>query len=213
LIAQQQQAYGPTIVSTNSPPRLHPLDPEASTSKRGLSPSDDPPAKKQKQKKSRPAKDPSAKRETSAIFVTNLPLGEGETTVERLQETFSKAGLIMEDGDGEARVKLYYEKAEEGKRPKFKGEALIVYLQSDSVTLATQLFDDTYLVIGRGTGPGGRDVLADSDGTMKVNKAVWESKASATVKKDAPVVLSGTGIKKVDIEKQKMGKRREKLKA
>lgn len=148
--------------------------------------------------------------------MTHLPLTEGHTTVERLQETFSKAGVVMEDGDGEARIKLYYHPLGPGeKKPRFKGEALIVYLQPASVELAVRLFDDTHLVIGRGTGAGGRDVLADGEGTMKVSKAVWESKSSVTttVVKGEEKELGGTGIKKIDLEKQKMGRRREKLKA
>ncbi|KAK4046717.1 hypothetical protein OIO90_006470 [Microbotryomycetes sp. JL221] len=91
---------------------------------------------------------------TRAIFVTQLP---PTTTVDQLQSTFSKAGLIMEDADGQPRIKLYKDDA----TGHFKGEALIVYLQDASVELATRLFDETELVLGSG------------QGVMKVKKAEW----------------------------------------
>ncbi|KAK4047460.1 hypothetical protein OIV83_005372 [Microbotryomycetes sp. JL201] len=88
-----------------------------------------------------------------AVFVSQLPL---TATVDQIKSVFSKAGLIMEDADGEPRIKMY--KDDKGL---FKGEALVVYLQEASVDLATRLLDETELELGSG------------QGVMKVKKAEW----------------------------------------
>ncbi|GAA5871612.1 hypothetical protein JCM3774_006311 [Rhodotorula dairenensis] len=104
----------------------------------------------------KPAKKP---RGNTAVFVSRLP---ESTTVSQLSETFSKAGLILEDAAGEPKIKLYRD--ENGK---FKGEALIVYLQEASVELACRLFDETELVLGSG------------DGVMSVKVAEWDNSKKA----------------------------------
>lgn len=103
----------------------------------------------------KPAKKP---RGNTAVFVSHLP---ESTTVSQLSETFSKAGLILEDAAGEPKIKLYRD--ENGH---FKGEALVVYLQEASVELACRLFDETELVLGSG------------DGVMSVKVAQWDSNSS-----------------------------------
>lgn len=103
----------------------------------------------------KPAKKP---RGNTAVFVSHLP---ESTTVSQLSETFSKAGLILEDAAGEPKIKLYCD--ENGH---FKGEALIVYLQEASVELACRLFDETELVLGSG------------DGVMSVKVAQWDNSSS-----------------------------------
>ena len=109
----------------------------------------------------KPAKKP---RGNTAVFVSHLP---ESTTVSQLSETFSKAGLILEDAAGEPKIKLYRD--ENGH---FKGEALIVYLQEASVELACRLFDETELVLGSG------------DGVMSVKVAQWDN-SSSSKKSDA----------------------------
>ena len=104
---------------------------------------------------------------------------------------FSKAGLILEDAEGEPKIKLY--KDEKGR---FKGEALVVYLKEESVELATRLFDETELVLGSG------------EGEMRVKKAEWEKKAEGEGNEEGKKVNGG----KKDQEKQKAGRRAEKLK-
>lgn len=94
-------------------------------------------------------------RGNTAVFVSSLPQS---TTASQLVETFSKAGLILEDVNGEPKVKLY--KDADGR---FKGEALIVYLQEASVELACRLFDETELVLGSG------------EGTISVKEAQWDN--------------------------------------
>lgn len=104
----------------------------------------------------KPAKKP---RGNTAVFVSHLP---ESTTVSQLFETFSKAGLILEDAAGEPKIKLYRDQS-----GKFKGEALIVYLQEASVELACRLFDETELLLGSG------------DGVMSVKVAEWDNSKKA----------------------------------
>ncbi|KAM0790370.1 hypothetical protein ACM66B_003252 [Microbotryomycetes sp. NB124-2] len=92
-------------------------------------------------------------KQSRAVFVSQLPLS---ATTDQIKQVFSKAGLIMEDADGEPRIKLY--KDDKGL---FKGEALVVYLQEASVELAEKLLDETELELGSG------------QGAMKVKKAEW----------------------------------------
>ncbi|POY75486.1 hypothetical protein BMF94_1388 [Rhodotorula taiwanensis] len=117
----------------------------------------------------KPAKKP---RGNTAVFVSHLPKS---TTVSQLSETFSKAGLILEDTEGEPKIKLYRDD-----RGDFKGEALIVYLQEASVQLACRLFDETELVLGSG------------DGVMSVKVAEWDSSKQNKKKGDSAARAAGT---------------------
>lgn len=79
----------------------------------------------------------------TAIYVTGLPK---DTTFNEVVSFFSKCGIIMDEiSTGKPRVKLY---AEEGDSEALKGDALIVYLREESVTLACQLFDDCDFRLG-----------------------------------------------------------------
>ncbi|GAA6019170.1 hypothetical protein JCM8202_000920 [Rhodotorula sphaerocarpa] len=120
----------------------------------------------------KPAKKP---RGNTAVFVSNLP---ASTTVDQLSETFSKAGLILEDVSGEPKIKMYRD--ENGR---FKGEALVVYLQEASVELACRLLDETELVLGSG------------DGVMSVKVAEWDNskKAAGNDKKEGAAGAGGKG--------------------
>jgi len=95
----------------------------------------------------------------TAVWVSQLPQS---ATQHQLKQVFSKAGLILEDAEGDPRIKLYYDDHQN-----FKGDALIVYLQAESVELAVRLFDDTELVLGSG------------EGNMSVKKAEWDKKKAA----------------------------------
>ncbi|GJN94356.1 hypothetical protein Rhopal_007430-T1 [Rhodotorula paludigena] len=142
----------------------------------------------------KPAKKPRA---NTAVFVSKLP---DSTTVDQLVSTFSKAGLILEDVNGDPKVKLYKDDA-----GRFKGEALIVYLQEASVELACRLFDETELELGSGAG------------TMSVKVAQWDN--SSKDKEKEKVVgegdkgegtSSGNGASKkgkTDQEKARLGKK------
>jgi HIV Tat-specific factor 1 len=149
----------------------------------------DDPSNSNKSKKPRPAK--SAPRNT-AVFISHLP---ASTTPSLLASVFSKAGLILEDANGDARIKLY--KDEHGN---FKGEALVVYLKEESVELAVRLLDETELVLGSG------------QGDMRVKKAEWEKKdpLDGEGKKEEGGKSKGNG--KSELEKQQAGRRAGKLK-
>jgi HIV Tat-specific factor 1 len=110
--------------------------------------------------------------------------------------------MILQDGNGDPRIKLYMDD-----KGKFKGEALVVFLQEESVGLAEQLMDDTELRLGEG---GYR---------MVVKKAEWSHKAA----NDAEARTTegprgggggggGRGRKNIDPEKQKAQRRAEKQK-
>ncbi|KIJ39912.1 hypothetical protein M422DRAFT_780920 [Sphaerobolus stellatus SS14] len=80
------------------------------------------------------------KSKNTAVYVTGLP---PDTTVDEVVERFSKFGIIMEDDNGNPRVKLYAK--EDGS---FNGEALVVYFKEGSVNLAVTLLDDAELRLG-----------------------------------------------------------------
>ncbi|KAL8292020.1 hypothetical protein RQP46_001486 [Phenoliferia psychrophenolica] len=146
-------------------------------------------------KAKRPAKAASAPRNT-AIYVSHLP---PTATTAQLASVFGKAGLILEDAEGEPRIKMY-----EDENGKFKGEALVVYLKAESVDLAVTLMDETELVLGSG------------DGLMTVKKATWEKKAEGAAEKAKEGAEAGSsagpsGKKGGDAQKQKMARRSEKL--
>lgn len=142
----------------------------------------------------KPAKKPRA---NTAVFVSKLP---DSTTVDQLVSTFSKAGLILEDVNGDPKVKLYKDDA-----GRFKGEALIVYLQEASVELACRLFDETELELGSGAG------------TMSVKVAQWDNSSKDKEKEKGAGegdkgegTSSGNGASKkgkTDQEKARLGKK------
>lgn len=78
----------------------------------------------------------------TAIYVSGLPV---DTTIDELVAHFSKCGIIMDEIlTGKPRIKLYYD--EEGK---MKGDALIVYLREESVTLALNILDESEIRPGQ----------------------------------------------------------------
>lgn len=99
---------------------------------------------KDNSRESRPSKSQATAPKKTAVWVSNLP---PNTTVDTLQSTFSKAGVLHVDGNGNPRIKLYYD--EDGN---FKGEALVMYFKEGSVDLAITLLDDTELELGAGYG-------------------------------------------------------------
>jgi len=82
------------------------------------------------------------------VFVSGLPL---DASAAEIAEVFARYGVLLEDDDGHPRVKMY----QDPETRVFKGEALVVYFKPESVDLAVQLLDDTYLRASKGilTGP------------------------------------------------------------
>lgn len=86
-------------------------------------------------KKTRSKKRPSVVKNT-AVYVTELP---EDITTEELIGHFSKCGIIMDEiMTGKPRIKLYYKP--DGCQ---KGDALVVYLREESVTLALNILDES----------------------------------------------------------------------
>ncbi|GAA5940146.1 hypothetical protein JCM1841_005963, partial [Sporobolomyces salmonicolor] len=130
-------------------------------------------------------------RANTAIFISHLPLS---TTASALESTFSKAGLILEDASGAPKIKLYRDAA----TGKFKGEALVVYLEGASVDLAIRLFDQTELELGSG------------EGVMSVAKAEWDSSKGGSKEGEADKKKengSGGGGNGRDNQAKRTGKR------
>lgn len=72
----------------------------------------------------------------TAIYVSELP---NDIAIDELVLYFSKCGIIMDEiMTGKPRIKLYSD--EEGNP---KGDALIVYLREESVTLALNILDES----------------------------------------------------------------------
>ncbi|KAG4301212.1 hypothetical protein PCANB_002556 [Pneumocystis canis] len=91
----------------------------------------------------------------TAIYISNLPL---DVTEDEIRETFSKCGIISENIDtGKPRIKIYLN--EQGEP---KGDAMVIFFREESVKLAIQLLDDTYLRISDKSGPKMRVQQADA---------------------------------------------------
>jgi RNA recognition motif-containing protein len=71
------------------------------------------------------------------VYVSGLPL---DITINEFTELMTKCGLIMENDEGEPKIKLYRDFNGD-----VKGDGLCCYLKVESVQLAIQLLDDTEL--------------------------------------------------------------------
>lgn len=140
--------------------------------------------KSDKHKKSRKDQ-PKSERKNTAVYVTSLPL---DVTAPEVASVFSKYGVIAEEIDsGGPRIKLYRD--DNGKT---KGDALVVYFRSESVSLAIQMLDDTDFRLGE-EGPAGK---------MRVKEADWSYKKQ----QDVPAKTSNKVKKKIIKKTQKLNK-------
>jgi HIV Tat-specific factor 1 len=109
----------------------------------------------------KPKREP-VKKPVTSVYVTGIP---PDVTVEEMQETFSKCGVIMEDLEtGEAKIKIYRD--EKGLS---KGDALVSYFKEESVPLAIDLLDEAELRPGQ------------ASTKMSVQKAVFKEKEQVPV--------------------------------
>jgi HIV Tat-specific factor 1 len=139
------------------------------------------------------AKPPKAPRPITTVYVTNLPPG---TTVELLASTFSRAGLLMTDDDGNPKVKLYTDA-----QGNFKGDALVSYFKQNSVDLACTLFDDTELVLGSGEG-NIKVTQAEFKKPSREEEKVKEKNEAAAEEKDVKDLGVGVGQQKAKGKKK-----------
>lgn len=79
-----------------------------------------------------------SKRENTAVYIEDLP---SDIVTEDLQSIFGKFGILSEDlVTGEKRVKLYRDD-----NGHLKGDALVIYLKKESVSLAIEMLNNTKL--------------------------------------------------------------------
>lgn len=146
----------------------------------------------QKKLKREPTKKP-----VTSVYVTGIP---PDATVEELNNTFSKYGVIMEDLEtGEPKIKIYRD--ENGVS---KGDALVSYFKEESVPLAVNLLDDTELRPG------------DSSTKLNVQKAVFKEKEPVEKKKSTTGKLKAKKNiqklqRKFDWVEEEGGKKQEKF--
>lgn len=104
------------------------------------------------------------KKPVTSVYVAGIP---PDVTVEEMQATFSKCGVIMEDLEtGEPKIKIYRD--ENGLS---KGDALVSYFKEESVPLAIDLLDESELRPGQ------------ASTKMSVQKAVFKEKEQPAVEK------------------------------
>ncbi|KAH7339690.1 hypothetical protein B0J17DRAFT_570229 [Rhizoctonia solani] len=170
LVKAQQAAYSvegvdeetpaaPVLARTNKKRKKEPVDYTSNTDPAAPGPS----IKRGKNNKGDKKDDstaPPRKSKNTAVFVSGLP---PDAQADEIAARFGRFGVIMEDDEGNPKVKLYH--TEDGM---FKGDALVVYYKEESVDLAVTLLDDAELRLGEG---GTR---------MKVQRAEYGHKGGET---------------------------------
>ena len=106
-----------------------------------------------------------------------------------IADVFARYGVLLEDDDGHPRIKMYRDPETQA----FKGEALVVYFKPESVDLAIQLLDDTYLRAARGVHSGP---------CMRVERASFQD----TPRPDAKAPLSDADKKSIQRRMNRMHK-------
>lgn len=145
LLREQQAAYSVDGVDEAAPSQAvlrrskkRPASPSPSSSAQASSSNLDklPPSKRPKP--------------ITSLYVTGLPL---DATADEVARVFSRYGVLLEDDQGNPRVKMYHDEA----TGMFKGEALVVYFKPESVELAIRMLDETSMraAIGQTVGSGG----------------------------------------------------------
>ncbi|CUA66762.1 Splicing factor U2AF-associated protein 2 [Rhizoctonia solani] len=192
MVKAQQAAYAvegvdeetpaaPVLARTNKKRKKEPVDYTSNTDPAASGPS----IKRGKNNKGDKKDDPTApprKSKNTAVFVSSLP---PDAQADEIAARFGRFGLIMEDDEGNPKVKLYH--SEDGA---FNGDALVVYYKEESVDLAVTLLDDAELRLG------------DGGSRMKVQRAEYGHKAG-----DAERASAEHASQKRVVDKKKASKR------
>lgn len=144
------------------------------------------PSKKRKDDSQAHASAPKRARPNTSVFVSGLPL---DASANEIADVFARYGVLLEDDDGHPRIKMYRDPETQA----FKGEALVVYFKPESVDLAIQLLDDTYLRAARGVHSGP---------CMRVERASFQD----TPRPDAKAPLSDADKKSIQRRMNRMHK-------
>ncbi|KAL6454106.1 CUS2 Cold sensitive U2 snRNA suppressor 2 [Candida maltosa Xu316] len=75
------------------------------------------------------------RKRNTAVYVSNLPI---DLTVTDIEHAFNNFGKIQVGKDGNLKIKMYNDDS-----GKFKGEALVIFAQPDSASLAIEMMDNS----------------------------------------------------------------------
>lgn len=121
-----------------------------------------------------------AAQNTTSVYITGLP---ADVTVEELLPIVKKGGIILEDENGEKRIKIY---VDDGGRP--KGDAVVKYALPESVDLAITLLDQSVFRAPKTRPPGSTRELTDEE---KKTNVITVQKAEFTQKDKTSAAANG----------------------
>ncbi|CEH16182.1 Transcription elongation factor TAT-SF1 [Ceraceosorus bombacis] len=151
-----------------------------------------------------------APRAVTAVYVTGLPL---DTSVSEIAQVFGRYGVLSEDNEGNARIKLYT--TDQGAQ---KGEALVSYFKAESVELAIRVLDESCLRAAQGKTSPVMSVQKAEFGNAEVSGTAGEAgvaaaaaAAAAAAKEEASTDKPAKKPVRSEAEKKQAAKRYAKL--
>ncbi|PWN46442.1 hypothetical protein IE81DRAFT_319346 [Ceraceosorus guamensis] len=208
VLRQQQAAYGVAGVDEETPaaPIARRLAKRGAIADQGDAAADGESSRAGKARKVGEAKAKAkAPRAVTAVYVTGLPL---DTSVSEIAQVFGRYGVLSEDNEGNARIKLYT--TDQGAQ---KGEALVSYFKAESVELAIRVLDESCLRAAQGKTSPVMSVQKAEFGSAEVGGTAGEGgvAAAAAAKEEAPANKPAKKPLRSDAEKKQAAKRYAKL--